>query len=79
MIKLIIQIPCYNEEGSLGVTLSALPSRLTGVDIIERLIIDDGSTDRTVEVAVSKGVEHIVRFPRIRDLQRLIWQAWRQV
>jgi glycosyltransferase involved in cell wall biosynthesis len=70
VIKLIIQIPCYNEEGSLGVTLSALPPRISGVDIIERLIIDDGSTDRTVEVALSHGVEHIVRFPRHQGLAK---------
>jgi glycosyltransferase involved in cell wall biosynthesis len=63
MIKLIIQIPCYNEEGTLGVTLSSLPHKIPGVDVIERLIIDDGSTDRTVEVAISHDVEHLVRFP----------------
>ena len=50
MTKLIIQIPCYNEEESLGVTLTALPRQLPGVDIIEWLIINDGSQDRTVEL-----------------------------
>lgn len=70
MIKLIIQIPCYNEEDFLGVTLSSLPHSIPGVDIIERLVIDDGSTDSTVDVALSHGVEHIVRFPRNRGLAR---------
>jgi glycosyltransferase involved in cell wall biosynthesis len=70
VVKLIIQIPCYNEENSLGVTLSALPSAIPGVDVVERLIIDDGSTDRTVEVALSHGVEHIVRFSRHQGLAK---------
>jgi glycosyltransferase involved in cell wall biosynthesis len=70
VVKLIIQIPCYNEENSIGVTLSSLPSAIPGVDVVERLIIDDGSTDRTVEVARSHGVEHVVRFPRNRGLAR---------
>ena len=60
-MKLIIQIPCYNEESTLPQTLRDLPSVLPGVDQIERLVIDDGSTDRTAEVAESLGVEHIVR------------------
>ena len=47
MPKLIIQIPCYNEEATLGVTLSALPRKLPGIDAVEWLVIDDGSTDRT--------------------------------
>jgi glycosyltransferase involved in cell wall biosynthesis len=63
MTKLIIQIPCFNEESTLGVTLSALPRTLPGIDHIEWLIIDDGSTDKTVEVASSYGVHHIVRLP----------------
>jgi glycosyltransferase involved in cell wall biosynthesis len=62
MIKLIIQIPCYNEEETLGITLSALPRKLPGVDSIEWLIINDGSIDRTVEVAQAYGVDHIVNF-----------------
>jgi glycosyltransferase involved in cell wall biosynthesis len=70
MIKLIIQIPCYNEEGSLAITLSSLPSIIPGVDIVERLIIDDGSTDRTVEIAKSHGVEHLVRLPRNQGLAK---------
>jgi glycosyltransferase involved in cell wall biosynthesis len=68
MGKLIIQIPCYNEEGTLGVALSALPREIPGVDVVEWLIIDDGSTDKTVEVAKAHGVDHIVRLPRHQGL-----------
>ncbi|MBO1349365.1 MAG: glycosyltransferase family 2 protein [Hormoscilla sp. GUM202] len=60
MRKLIIQIPCYNEEASLAVTLGELPRQLPGIDKVEWLIINDGSTDRTVEVAKECGVDHIV-------------------
>lgn len=59
-MKLIIQIPCFNEEATLPVTLAELPRQIDGVDQIEVLVIDDGSTDRTVEVARSLGVAHIV-------------------
>jgi glycosyltransferase involved in cell wall biosynthesis len=69
-MKLIIQIPCYNEEATLGVTLSALPRKVPGVDVVEWLIIDDGSDDRTVEVARAYGVDHIVRLPRNQGLAR---------
>jgi glycosyltransferase involved in cell wall biosynthesis len=61
MTKLIIQIPCFNEEKSLPVTLKELPRTLPGIDTIEWLIIDDGSNDRTVEIALSLGVDHVVR------------------
>lgn len=67
-MKLIIQIPCYNEEQSLPDTLGDLPTDLPGVDRIERLVIDDGSTDRTVEVARAHAVEHIVQLPYNRGL-----------
>lgn len=70
MTKLIIQIPCYNEEQTLGITLSALPRQLPGVDQVEWLIIDDGSRDGTVEVAKNYGVDHIVRFPTNQGLAR---------
>lgn len=53
-------MPCYNEEGTLGIALSALPRKLDGIDKVEWLIINDGSTDRTVEVAKQHGVDHIV-------------------
>lgn len=59
-MKLIIQIPCYNEEATLGMTLSELPRELPGIDRVEWLIINDGSRDRTLEVARACGVDHIV-------------------
>lgn len=65
---LIIQIPCLNEEETLTVTLDALPTRISGVDRIEVLIIDDGSTDRTVEVARKWGVDHVVSHPKNQGL-----------
>jgi glycosyltransferase involved in cell wall biosynthesis len=60
-MKLIIQIPCFNEEQALPITLADLPQTVPGIDKIERLVIDDGSTDRTVEIARGLGVEHIAR------------------
>ena len=60
-MKLIIQIPCFNEESTLPETIKDLPRKIEGIDEIEFLIIDDGSTDRTIEVAKELGVEHIVR------------------
>jgi len=62
--KLIIQIPCYNEEATLGITLSALPRHVSGVDTVEWLIIDDGSTDKTIEVAKAHGIDHVVSLSR---------------
>jgi len=70
MTKLIIQIPCYNEEKTLETTLSALPREVPGVDIVEWLIIDDGSKDRTVEVAKAHGVDHVVSLPRNQGLAK---------
>lgn len=70
MTKLIIQIPCYNEELTLGTTLSALPRHLPGVDTIEWLVINDGSRDRTVEVAKDYGVDHIVSFSSNQGLAK---------
>mgnify|MGYP006269633011 CR=1 FL=1 len=70
MTKLIIQIPCYNEEGTLGATLADLPRELPGVDEIEWLIIDDGSRDRTIEVAQASGVDHIVRHAKNQGLAK---------
>ncbi|OYD82905.1 glycosyltransferase family 2 protein [Azospirillum brasilense] len=67
-MKLIIQIPCFNEQDSLPVTLAELPRSLPGIDLVEWLVIDDGSSDRTVEVARALGVDHIVRFERNRGL-----------
>lgn len=69
-MKLIIQIPSYNEEAALPATLSALPRRVPGVDCVEWLVVDDGSEDGTAEVARAHGVDHIVRLPRHRGLAR---------
>jgi glycosyltransferase involved in cell wall biosynthesis len=70
MTKLIIQVPCYNEEATLGLTLSQLPRSLPGVDQIEWLIINDGSVDQTVEVAKACGVDHIVSFDHNQGLAK---------
>lgn len=69
-MKLIIQIPCHNEEQTLPITLSCLPDSIPGVDEIETLIIDDGSTDRTVEVAQENKVNHIIRLTNQMGLAR---------
>jgi glycosyltransferase involved in cell wall biosynthesis len=63
-MKLIIQIPCYNEEQSLPSTLQDLPRALPGIDCIEVQVVDDGSTDQTVAVARAAGVTHVVALPR---------------
>lgn len=62
-MKLIIQIPCHNEAETLPQTLAALPHDLPGVDVIETLVIDNGSTDNTVEVARQAGVHHLLQLP----------------
>ncbi|MBB4640612.1 glycosyltransferase family 2 protein [Rhizorhapis suberifaciens] len=67
-MKLIIQIPCLNEEDSLPEALAALPRHIPGIDKIEWLIINDGSVDRTVEVALEHGVDHVVDLPVNRGL-----------
>src|SRR3954452_19863231 len=67
-MKLIIQIPCFNEEDQLPGTLADLPRELPGVDEVEWLVIDDGSTDGTVEVARANGVDHIVRLTNNKGL-----------
>ena len=69
-MKLLIQIPCFNERETLEETVSALPRQIAGVDSIEYLVIDDGSTDDTAEVARSLGVHHVVRFTQNRGLAR---------
>jgi glycosyltransferase involved in cell wall biosynthesis len=67
-MKLIIQIPCFDEEQTLPDTLRDLPREVPGIDTVEWLVIDDGSTDRTVEVARAGGVDHIVRLTNNRGL-----------
>jgi glycosyltransferase involved in cell wall biosynthesis len=67
-MKLIIQIPCFNEEEQLPATLADLPRHLDGIDTVEWLIIDDGSTDRTIEVAREHGVDHVVRLTNNKGL-----------
>ncbi len=67
-MKLIIQIPCLNEEATLPATIADLPRQIDGIDEIELLVIDDGSTDRTVAVARECGVEHIVRLTNNKGL-----------
>src|SRR6201991_2357125 len=67
-MKLIIQIPCLNEEQTLPATLADLPRTLPGFDAVEWVVIDDGSTDRTVDVARQHGVDHIVRLTNNKGL-----------
>ena len=69
-MKLFIQVPCLNEEASLPAVLSSIPDRIDGVDEIVVLVIDDGSTDRTVEVARAHGVTDFVRHTRTMGLAR---------
>ncbi len=70
MRKLIIQIPCFNEEATLAETLAALPASLPGIDVIETLIIDDGSTDGTADVARRAGATYLLRLPVHAGLAR---------
>jgi glycosyltransferase involved in cell wall biosynthesis len=67
-MKLIIQIPCFNEQAQLPLTLSHLPRQIEGFDAIEWLVIDDGSTDATIEKARENGVDHIVRLTNNKGL-----------
>jgi glycosyltransferase involved in cell wall biosynthesis len=67
-MKLIIQIPCLNEEGQLPATLADLPRAIPGIETVEWLIVDDGSTDRTVEVARRHGIDHVVRLTNNKGL-----------
>jgi glycosyltransferase involved in cell wall biosynthesis len=69
-VKLIIQIPCLNEEHSLPKTLEDLPKQIEGIDSIETLIIDDGSSDKTVEVAKKLGVHHVLQFTNNKGLAK---------
>lgn len=70
MKKLIIQIPCYNEEETLSTALAALPRVVQGFDVVEWLIIDDGCSDDTVKVAIENGVDHVVKFTKNHGLAK---------
>jgi glycosyltransferase involved in cell wall biosynthesis len=67
-MKLIIQIPCFNEEHTLPETLSDLPRKVPGIDVVEWLVVDDGSTDGTIDVARAGGVDHVVRMTNNKGL-----------
>jgi glycosyltransferase involved in cell wall biosynthesis len=67
-MKLIIQIPCFDEEQTLPATLADLPRAIPGIETVEWLVIDDGSTDRTIEVAREGGVDHVVRLTNNKGL-----------
>ncbi len=69
-MKLVIQLPCYNEAQTLGQVLSGLPKKTAGIDLIEILVIDDGSRDATATIAKSHGVHHILRSIRNQGLAR---------
>lgn len=69
-MKLIVQIPCYNEEATLPQTVADIPRAISGVDQVEILIVDDGSNDRTVDVAREIGVDHIIRNKANKGLAR---------
>lgn len=69
-MKLIVQIPCFNEEGTLPQVLADIPRSIPGIDSVEVLVIDDGSTDRTAEVARAHGADYVVRHKTNRGLAR---------
>ncbi|QHC34699.1 glycosyltransferase family 2 protein [Komagataeibacter xylinus] len=69
-MKLIIQIPCFNESETLAIALAALPRQVPGFDTVEWLVIDDGSQDNTAEVARANGVDHVVRHISNKGLAR---------
>jgi glycosyltransferase involved in cell wall biosynthesis len=69
-MKLIIQIPCFNEENTLPFTIRDLPVQIDGINEIEYLVIDDGSYDRTKEVSKEIGVHHVISFPNNRGLAK---------
>jgi glycosyltransferase involved in cell wall biosynthesis len=69
-MRVIVQIPCFNEEGALGRTLAAIPRRIDGVERVEILVVDDGSTDGTVQVAREGGADYVVRHTKNLGLAR---------
>jgi glycosyltransferase involved in cell wall biosynthesis len=70
-VKLIIQIPCYNEAQTLKIALDALPRKVEGFDKVEWLLIDDGSTDNSVEIARQCGVDHVISFTKNQGLAKV--------
>ena len=77
-MKLIIQIPCWNEGETIGITLSALPRFVDGFDTVEWLVIDDGSEDGTSDVARQHGIDHIIRHKRHQGLARTFMSGLRE-
>jgi glycosyltransferase involved in cell wall biosynthesis len=69
-MKLVIQIPCHNEEATLPATIASLPKSLPGFSSVQLVVVDDGSTDRTAEVARNLGADRVVRLPRNQGLAR---------
>jgi glycosyltransferase involved in cell wall biosynthesis len=69
-MKLLIQIPCYNEAGTLPQTIADLPTAIPGISQIETLVVDDGSDDDTAVVATNLGVNHVIRHPHNQGLAR---------
>lgn len=69
-MKLIIQIPCLNEEKTLPATLKDLPKKIEGIDVIETLVIDDGSTDKTLDIARQQNVDHILQLTNNKGLAK---------
>ncbi len=74
-MKLIVQIPCLNEEATLPITIRDIPRNIEGIDEVEILVVDDGSTDRTVEIAKELGVDHIIRLKKNKGLARAFTAA----
>ena len=74
-VKLVVQVPCLNEEETLPLVLSSIPESIPGIDEIVVVVVDDGSSDRTVEVARSFGVTEFVRHPRNQGLALTVDEA----
>jgi len=72
-MKLIIQIPCFNEEKTLPQTLKDLPKKIEGIDKIEVLVVDDGSSDDTIKVARDNGVAHVLKLPSHQGLAKAFY------
>jgi glycosyltransferase involved in cell wall biosynthesis len=69
-MKLVVQIPCFNEETTLPITVRDIPRTIEGINNVEILVIDDGSTDHTIKIAEKLGIEHIIRFNKNKGLAR---------